>query len=45
MSECQKCKKKPLGQYKSLVTVVSIYLLITSIVGTVTIINFLSTLF
>jgi hypothetical protein len=45
MSECQKCKKKPLNQYKSLVAIVSIYLLITSIIGTVTLFNILRSLF
>lgn len=45
MSECQKCKKKPLDSYKLLISVTSIYLLITSIVGTVTIVKFISSLF
>lgn len=45
MSECQKCKKKPISSYKTLVTVTSIYLLITSVVGTYTIVKFISSFF
>ena len=45
MSECKQCKKKPLNSYKTVITIVSVYLLITSIVGTVEIFKYLSSLF
>jgi hypothetical protein len=45
MSECQKCKKKPLSSYNTLITVTSIYLLITSVAGTYYLIKLLLNLF
>ena len=45
MSECKQCKKKPLTSYKTVITIVSVYLLITSIVGTIEIFKYLSSLF
>ena len=45
MSECQKCKKKPLSSYNTLITIVSTYLVITSIAGTYYLINLLLNLF
>jgi hypothetical protein len=45
MSECQKCKKKPLSRYNTLIMVTSIYLLITSIAGTYYIVKLLSEFF
>ena len=45
MSECKQCKKKPLTSYKTIITIVSVYLLITSVVGTIEIFKYLSLLF
>ena len=45
MSECKQCKKKPLNSYKTIITIVSVYLLITSVVGTIEIFKYLSSLF
>lgn len=45
MSDCKQCKKKPLSSYKTIVTIVSIYLLITSIIGTIEIVNYLKLIF
>ena len=45
MSECKKCKKKPLTRYNTFVTVISVYLLITSVLGTIELYKFISSLF
>lgn len=45
MSECQKCKKKPLSNYNTLITITSIYLLITSVAGTYYLVKQLLNLF
>ena len=45
MSECKQCKKKPLTRYNTFVTVISVYLLITYVLGTIELYKFISSLF
>ena len=45
MAECKQCKKRTLKSYNRVVVPVSIYLLITSIIGTITLVKYISSLF
>ena len=45
MSDCKKCKKRTLKSYNQIVIPFSVYLLITSLVGTVFIIKYIMSLF
>jgi ABC-type arginine/histidine transport system permease subunit len=45
MSECKQCKKKSLTRYNTFVAVISIYLIITSVLGTIELYKFISSLF
>ncbi len=45
MSDCKKCKKRSLQSYNKIVIPTTIFLLITSIVGTVTIVKYILSLF
>ena len=43
--ECKQCKKKPLTSYKTFITVISVYLLLTSIIGSIELYKFVVSLF
>ncbi len=45
MSDCKKCKKKSLTDYNKLIMPISVFIVLTSLIGVVTIVKYIISLF